>query len=170
MPTRSGVTVRGSTSTHNRSSVNLAEEAVAGNIGGLWIDVGSLELENSTFHDNQPTGLKSRRQRNDHERHVRAQPPGGAFTIRNSLFVETSCSSPRDGGGSLQWPVGNPCVTDVAFGDPEIGDLEDDGGPTPTVLPNANGVAFDVGTACPTSDQRGEPRDTDHCAAGAVEP
>jgi hypothetical protein len=48
--------------------------------------------------------------------------------------------------------------------------LGDNGGPTPTAMPAADGPVEGVGVGCPSTDQRGEPRDPNSCAAGAVEP
>ena len=51
-----------------------------------------------------------------------------------------------------------------------LGPLQDNGRPTPTMLPAAGGVAIGLGADCPNTDQRGMPRPTGTCAAGAVEP
>jgi hypothetical protein len=91
-------------------------------------------------------------------------------------YENLSCNYTHESGrGNFQWPEVNNngtdelvCATDVTFLDPEIGELDDNGGPTPTILPAAAGVINAV-TDCPATDQRGEPR-SEPCTAGAVEP
>jgi hypothetical protein len=56
------------------------------------------------------------------------------------------------------------------FADAMLGALQDNGGPTPTMMPAAGSVAIGLGADCPDTDQRGEPRSTTTCTAGAVEP
>jgi hypothetical protein len=49
-----------------------------------------------------------------------------------------------------------------------LGALGSNGGDTETMLPAANSPARGIGTNCPATDQRGNPR-TMACTAGAVE-
>jgi hypothetical protein len=58
------------------------------------------------------------------------------------------------------------CTPGILRVDPEMGELGDHGGPTPTVLPGSG--ALPQGTGCPAIDQRGEPR-AEPCTIGAVE-
>jgi hypothetical protein len=51
---------------------------------------------------------------------------------------------------------------------PELGDISDNGGATPTFMPGS--TVSGIGADCPATDQRGESRNTSTCAAGAVEP
>jgi hypothetical protein len=142
---------------------------VGGPLGGLWINEGTVDIENSTFVDNQPSGLDveggASTARN--VTFVGSRPAG--VSVTNSLFVDTTCNDPLNGSDNLQWPRAAPCVTGIGFGDPQAGTVGDNGGPTPTVLP-AGAAVEGVGMDCPDTDQRGEPRDTSSCAAGAVEP
>jgi hypothetical protein len=97
--------------------------------------------------------------------------PRGNFTVDNSLFVDVGCGDqPLGGANNLQWPDGNACAGGTTFADPQLGVLGENGGPTPTAMPAANGAVEDVGVDCPSTDQRGEPRDANSCAAGSVEP
>ncbi|MCA9692928.1 MAG: right-handed parallel beta-helix repeat-containing protein [Myxococcales bacterium] len=164
------VTVRGSTFMNNRSGVDVMGNEVGGPLGGLWINEGTVDIENSTFVDNQPTGLDAEGGASTARNvtFVGSRPAGVAVT--NSLFVDTSCSSPLSGSDNLQWPEDAPCVTGISFADPQVGAVGDNGGPTPTVLPAAGGAVEGVGVDCPAVDQRGAPRDNASCAAGAVEP
>ncbi|MCB9593102.1 MAG: hypothetical protein H6719_10250 [Sandaracinaceae bacterium] len=86
---------------------------------------------------------------------------------------------PLPGSGNVQWPrlrngpsmvEDNPCTTDIVFADAMLSPLADNGGPTPTMMPGAGSMAIGLGADCPETDQRGEPRPTGTCAAGAVEP
>jgi hypothetical protein len=49
-----------------------------------------------------------------------------------------------------------------------LGALADNGGDSHTLLPAAGSPARGIGTSCPPTDQRGEPR-AEPCTAGAVE-
>jgi hypothetical protein len=165
------VTVRASTFMNNRSGVNVAGEELGGPLGGLWINNGSVDIENSTFHGNSPSSLDVEGQGGTVTNATFVGgPPGGNFTINNSLFVDVGCNQPLGGANNLQWPDGNACVNGIAFADPQLGTLGDNGGPTPTAMPAADGAAEGVGADCPSTDQRGEARDPITCAAGSVEP
>ena len=83
------------------------------------------------------------------------------------------------GDNNFQWPrmrVGehdqedNPCTTDTTWADISFDELADNGGPTLTVMPATDSVVIGAGSDCPAADQRGEPRPSDGCTAGAVEP
>jgi hypothetical protein len=58
-------------------------------------------------------------------------------------------------------------VTGIDFEDPQMGPLQDNGGPTLTTLPGASSVV-QVGTGCPATDQTGKARQSP-CTIGAVE-
>lgn len=82
------------------------------------------------------------------------------------------------GANNFQWPqkkvVGGgddaACVSGIRFEDPRLLDLADNGGPTRTVMPSPGSVVVGAGRDCPEVDQRGRPRNTAACTAGAVEP
>ncbi|HUS67793.1 MAG TPA: right-handed parallel beta-helix repeat-containing protein, partial [Kofleriaceae bacterium] len=167
------LTVRATTLTGNRGAVNIDGDPVEGVFGGLWLSDGTtLTLENSTFDDNQPSGLDVFNDGGNTVRNVTfvASRPNGDLTIDNSLFVDTECGDALPGADNLQWPAGGDCAGGTTSGDPELGDLGDNGGQTPTRMPAAGGAAAGVAHDCPDTDQRGEPRAADACAAGAVEP
>jgi hypothetical protein len=86
---------------------------------------------------------------------------------------------PLPGASDVQWPrlrigmamqMDNPCTEGTTFADAMLGALAENGGPTPTMLPPAGSPALGIGTDCPSTDQRGEPRPATGCASGAVEP
>jgi hypothetical protein len=59
-------------------------------------------------------------------------------------------------------------MADPLVADPLLGELGDNGGETETMLPGSSSPAVGLGTGCPETDQRGEPRG-EPCTAGAVE-
>ncbi|MCI0637293.1 MAG: hypothetical protein L0206_25760, partial [Actinobacteria bacterium] len=86
----------------------------------------------------------------------------------------TDCASPpASGSGNVQWPTGQDddmdCTTGILRADPLMEALGRNGGPTPTMAPGDGSPAIGLGTGCPQTDQRGEPRG-EPCAAGAYEP
>ncbi|MFV8752852.1 choice-of-anchor Q domain-containing protein [Nannocystaceae bacterium ST9] len=165
------VTIRASTFADNRSGVLVDGSEVGGPFGGVWIYQGSLALENSTFVGNDPSALNVESASGTvvNATFVDNAPAGG-LDIRNSLFVDAVCGETAPGSDNLQWPAGMGCTSESTFGDPMVGPLADNGGPTPTVLPASGGVVEGIGVDCPAFDQRGEARDPGSCAAGAVEP
>ena len=83
------------------------------------------------------------------------------------------------GANNFQWPrqrVGtnnvddNECTAGITWADAGLEALADNGGPTLTMMPGAGSVVGGAGTDCPATDQRGQPRPAQGCAAGAVEP
>ncbi|XAH25819.1 choice-of-anchor U domain-containing protein [Xylophilus sp. GW821-FHT01B05] len=87
------------------------------------------------------------------------------ITFNNSL-IQGGCASDGDGGGGGACPGPGPLLT----ADPLLGPLQDNGGPTPTMLPAANSPVIDAGGACTGSDQRGVARPQGSaCDLGAVE-
>lgn len=164
------VTVRASTFANNRSGVDIDGNQVGGPLGGLWINEGTIDLENCTFADNAPTGLDV--EGGGAVRHATFvnSRPTGSYTVDSSVFVDTSCNDTLSGADNVQWPNATACAGGTTFADPELGALADNGGVTPTFLPAAGGAVEGVASDCPATDQRGEPRETASCAAGSVEP
>jgi hypothetical protein len=60
-------------------------------------------------------------------------------------------------------------VQGIAFADPLLGALADNGGPTPTLVPASNSPLRGAAHDCPPTDQRGQPRNPSQCTIGAVE-
>jgi predicted outer membrane repeat protein len=95
--------------------------------------------------------------------------------------IGKNCSETlADGGFDIQWPTLNPsdgndkrCAASVAFVEPRLGALSDNGGLTATMSPLAGSPAIDaVASGCPppATDQRGHARPYGpRCDAGAVE-
>ncbi|MCA9575839.1 MAG: hypothetical protein KC668_10415 [Myxococcales bacterium] len=166
---------------------NVANES----LGGALVFAGQGTIQNCTFAENEAAGgvgffgaaLVSHGAESQN------------LTITNTLFwnniddhewTPMTCSVgnpvtpvPLPGSGNAQWPMlrngpamneDNPCTVGITFADALLGTLQDNGGPTPTMLPSAESVAIGLGADCPDTDQRGMPRPTDSCTAGAVEP
>jgi hypothetical protein len=167
---QNNVTVSGTTFMNNRSGVDINGNAIGGSLGGLWIYQGSLDLENSTFFNNQPTGLDVENGGGTARNVTFVNSRATGVSVSNSLFVNTNCNASLTGSNNLQWPPGVACAAMIRFADPLIGAIGDNGGPTPTFLPAAGGPVENVGVNCPQTDQRGHSRNMSSCAAGAVEP
>jgi hypothetical protein len=109
----------------------------------------------------------------------------GAFTIRNSIVVnnagavpsvtEVNCSGAPGAityGIILSFPADSGCPG--ATGDPQLGPLQDNGGPTPTMAIGPGSLALDrippSGFDCLPTDQRSVPRpQLASCDVGAFE-
>jgi hypothetical protein len=91
-------------------------------------------------------------------------------TLENCILADNDCKDgPFSGGGTnLGFAGGDGCVGGALTGDPLLGPLQDNGGPTRTMAPAAASPAIGQGTNCPPTDQRGQPRATS-CTLGAVE-
>jgi hypothetical protein len=102
----------------------------------------------------------------------------GSATVRNTVLAANapnSCSGTiTDGGHNIAFPVGG-CPATFGNGDPKLGPLQNNAGPTLTMALGANSSAIDIvptGAGCPPTDQRGagftRPKGP-ACDAGAFE-
>ncbi|MCA9679676.1 MAG: right-handed parallel beta-helix repeat-containing protein, partial [Myxococcales bacterium] len=160
--------------------------------GGIWINRGTVDLENVTISGNVatgsngggvwlgngPTGTVRNCTIADNHAIADGQVAGAIFgaglTLINTIVADNTamytptCSETRgDGSGNLQWPGGSLCTTDPLIADPGLGALGDHGGDTETMAPAADSPARGLGTGCPATDQLGNPR-AEPCTAGAV--
>jgi hypothetical protein len=99
--------------------------------------------------------------------------PRSRVGIRNSIVVSDDPASRGDCQGPVQSSVASldfdgTCAVQMS-GDPLLGPLRQNGGPTPTRLPAPASLAVDAGVDCPTIDQRHAPRVAGRCDIGAVE-
>jgi hypothetical protein len=159
-------------------SGNVATYGVGGALftNGSW---GESRILNSTFADNRANGGPGL---------FSAAIFGDSyFAINNTVFSNNTsddpwnpmqCTvAPAGGSGDMQWPSvhaaggspDTPCVYGIAFADPLLGPLANNGGPTATRLPAAGSPLRGAGRDCPATDQRGNPRDPARCTSGAVE-
>ena len=156
------------TQTLGMTNVTLADNFATGNLGaGMAVDdaiTGTL------------THLTIVRNGNSGEFSFASAIAGGAglilersLVVDNTkvfLFENTSCNVTHTGSGTTQWPEVNeggqnelPCATGVTFQDVPIGPLQDNGGPTPTVVPTDSDIIESL-SGCSGADQRGVPRGT----------
>ncbi len=177
-------------------------EANSDEAGGGVIEIsslgagGSATVTNSTFVGNSTTGMMAGSASVLHgggptttlSSLTISGNTGGAGTaavsIANSTVMSRSIVSgntPRNCGAgmalgtasvdNLQW--GDATCAGFASGDPRLGLLAANGGPTTTALPGAGGAAIDairIGRCGETVDQRGSPRPSGlGCDLGAVE-
>jgi hypothetical protein len=88
-------------------------------------------------------------------------------TVTNSILQ--SCYRGLAGDHNLQWPAGDAaCTSGIATADPRLAALADNGGPTATRAPAADGPADGAGSECASADQRGTRRAA-ACTLGAYE-
>jgi hypothetical protein len=166
------------------TTLQLTNDTFAGNtatkgLGGAIALFGNGgAMTNCTFAGNQSSGGSG---------YFAAAIAGGdTFTIQNTLFANNTtsdsgspmqCQETASGPDNVQWPkdhvtggaADTACVSGITFADPELGALADNGGPTETMLPASTSPAAGIGTGCPATDQRGQPRKSTGCTAGAVE-
>ena len=102
----------------------------------------------------------------------------GSVTLKNTIVANNTngnCAETiTDGGGNLQYP-GNDCGATIPVGDPKLGPLQDNGGPTWTMALLSGSLAIDAGDN-PTCagqpinnlDQRGETRPKDGDGNGTL--
>jgi hypothetical protein len=96
--------------------------------------------------------------------HSAAADTSGALSARNSILLP----APRALNGGVYTDLGN----NITSGDPVLSSLQDNGGPTLTMLPLPGSPAFDAAASanCPATDQRGITRPQGAgCEIGAVE-
>ncbi len=101
-----------------------------------------------------------------------------AVTLLNSLLAlngggNCRTASISDGGHNLSFGD-TTCPASFLNGDPNLGSLQDNGGPSPTISLQSGSAAIDqipaTGAGCPTTDQRGVPRPSGpKCDIGAYE-
>ncbi len=166
------------------------------NNGGIWISKGRIQMTNTTIAENTALGtnggglwvsydppgtLLNCTIANNHlatdwtvGAAVFDAGTGGNLTLRNTVVSGNTANVPRGcnvtyaGSADLQWPAGALCTASPLVADPLLGGLADNGGPTATLLPGVTSPARGLGTGCPPTDQRGEPR-REPCTLGAVE-
>jgi hypothetical protein len=162
--------------TNDTFADNNAEQGLGGAIA-LFGNGGSLQ--NLTFTGNQASGGSG---------YFGAAVAGNtALSINNTLFEANTtrdCYSPMacaagasTGSHNLQWPATHQicrtadraCTPGTVFSNPELGGLENNGGPTQTAAPLSGSPALEIGRNCPATDQRGKARPLNGCSAGAVE-
>ncbi len=96
---------------------------------------------------------------------------GGTVNATNTIFSSNAggnCDGAlADGGGNLRFPETDSSCVGV-MGNPQLGPLQDNGGPTQTMALGSGSAAIDLGldAPCPPTDQRGIARPQDGDADG----
>lgn len=175
----------GGVRTERASEINLVNDTFYGNastmglVGALsYNDEGGGVIRNCTFAENTANGGPGL---------FTAAIRGTTAEIYNTILENNVTMEPYNpmqcwhqphdtGANNFQWPrkrVGadiddTACVAGITWASAELGPLQDNGGPTLTVEPAA-AMVIGAGQDCPATDQRGEPRPSSGCTAGAVE-
>jgi len=178
------MTITNSTISGNAATGLGAEGGGIRNVGGLVNVTNSTISGNSAFYTERGIGPTGRG----------GGIIGGRMNVTNSTISGNTAGAE---GGGIYTDVGTITLTrsivagnitiggsapniaggitdggnNLIGGDPRLGPLQDNGGPTQTMLPAADSPAIDAGGACPTAtDQRGVPRPQGRaCDIGAVE-
>jgi hypothetical protein len=164
----------GGATAHFVNATLSGNTATAGG-GGVYNNGGTADFEASTLYLNTTSGGSG---------NSLANAPGGTIAVRNTILAGQTA-----GGGGPQecsGPIGSnghnfasdaSCglaagLGDIVGGNPNLGPLQGNGGPTATHQPAANSAVIDAGDTakCPAVDQRGEPRPNGcACDIGSVE-
>jgi len=190
-----GAGVRVSQGPHG-STIRIENTTFAGNVamnslGGGLVFSGDGVVRNCTFAENEAAGGEGF----FGAAIVAHGAESAGLEVHNTVFwnniddhewtpMTCSIGSPGSpttlpGENNVQWPRlrngpsmndDNPCTEGILFSDAMLMPLADNGGPTPTMMPPPGSVVIGIGGSCPETDQRGEPRPPEGCAAGAVEP
>jgi hypothetical protein len=137
--------------------LNLTSSTISGNdataAGGIYNFVGTVTVTSSTISGNSGENFA-----------------GGIFnTVSGTLNLASSIVAGNTGGDIGGSPTSS--TNSLTDGDPMLGELADNGGPTWTMLPRPDSPALNAGgDTCPDLDQRGvaRPQGT-ACDIGAVE-
>jgi len=178
------------------STVRIENTTIAGNVatgalGGGLVFSGEGTIQNCTFAENEAAGGEGF----FGAAIVATGPASSGLQVHNTIFwnnrddhewTPMTClignpgsPSTLPGDNNVQWPrlrngpamnEDDPCTAGILWQDAMLTALADNGGPTPTMLPASGSVVIGLGASCPDTDQRGMPRPTSGCAAGAVEP
>jgi hypothetical protein len=154
----------GQSSIANLTNVTIANNTAAGG-SGVWIANGVTgTLLNVTVAGNTGDGLFGG------DTGIKLQNTIIANNVAGTLDSTTNCAQEHGSSGpNLQFPSGGTqCTASITVADPTLGPLQDNGGPTKTMLPASGSPAIGQGTGCPPIDQRGNPRPS-ACTLGAVE-
>lgn len=150
----------------------IANSTFANNTGGAFFTSGTATFTNSTIAGNTATGVGNS---------GGLSATGGAVTFRNSILANNVATGPAigqcfavaggtmtNGGGNLQYPNAF-CSGTTPLGDPLLGPLANNGGPTQTMALGLGSPAIDQANPanCPAADQRGVAR-TDGDGNGSV--
>lgn len=178
---------------YNQGTLILTLSTVSGNSAGGIFNTGTLTLINSTvsgnsafgyvgggiFNDGTLTLIQSTLSDNSASLGGDIYNNGGSITLNNTILNEGSGNGgvcfgglPIDQGGNLDSGISCGVSSAQSNATINLGPLQNNGGPTQTMLPGAGSAAIDA-IACtnaPPADQRGVTRPQGAtCDSGAVE-
>jgi hypothetical protein len=157
--------------TNSTFHANGGKNAAGGNIYNCCNNRGTALLDNDTIAD----GIAASGQGGNISNTTLDQEPGTLF-LENTIIANASsgmnCNgSMSDLNGNLRWPTSDPtCVG--SYGNPMLGTLQNNGGPTFTMALQSGSAAIDTAIEhfCPPTDQRGVIRPQGpQCDIGAFE-
>ncbi|MEW4491085.1 right-handed parallel beta-helix repeat-containing protein [Thalassoglobus sp. JC818] len=151
----------------NNGKLSVSNSTFSGNSGGFGGGIlntsprFTLEVSNSTFYGNSGSAIMNM----------------NSLVLNNSILANSLGSSDLDGnssGGTLsgsnnliQWNNTTGLVNTITGVDPMLGDLQDNGGPTPTMALLAGSAAINAGDNSLADDpQSGNALTTDQRGAG----
>ncbi len=131
--------------------------------GGINHHAGTLTLTHCTLADNSAGGGGGI-----------SVGAAGTLSYRNTIVAGSAggdCNLDGTIVENVHNLVGDSSCSPLLSGDPRLGPLQDNGGPTPTyaLLPDSPAIDMGDASACLAADQRGEPRDDWACDIGAFE-
>ena len=151
------------TLTNSTLSGNAGRTAAGsiGNAGGIWAAGGNVALYSSTVSGNSAPSNNGG---------IFSGAGGPSLPVQAINSIVAGNVAPN---GDLNSALTAGSTNNVIGGDPKLGALANNGGPTLTMLPLAGSPVIDAGSDganCPAADQRGVSRPQGpHCDIGAVE-
>jgi hypothetical protein len=141
------------------AALRATNSTIAGNSGGAIYVAGKAELANATIVGNDLAGIFNE--------------PGSEVRLTNTIVAKNGvgtsyskdCYRAVDSSNSLD---GDGSCKAALKGDPKLGPLVANGGPTLTMALLVGSPAIDAGSGCPANDQRLAPRGG-ACDIGAFE-
>jgi hypothetical protein len=119
------------------SNSTIAENIAHGIGGGVEIDLGTATIVNCTIAGNADTS-------NSASGAGGIAKTGGTLTLSNSIVAQNS-AGPSSADNNVLVAVINTNNANFIGGDPKLGPLQDNGGPTFTMIPNSNSPVVDAG-------------------------
>jgi len=146
-------------------NVTIANNTASGG-GGIWFaNQVTGTLLNCTIAGNTGDGLFGG------DTGVALKDTIVANNVRGTLDSTTNCAETHASGApDIQYPQagGKPCTSDATVADPQLGPLQDNGGPVKTMMPASGSPAIGAGQSCSQTDAAGTTRPS-ACTLGAIE-
>jgi hypothetical protein len=169
------LTVSGSTFANNQAQIGAA----------IYMAGGVHSITNSTFFLNRATvgggavaAVNGATTTVSYSTFSHSGSPTGTFAgnpvLMNSILLDQASpagvSCALGGFGNIEWPTTLAlCGAGFRYGNPMLGTLASNGGPTMTLALNPGSAAIDTAAgACPASDQRGVARPRDGAGNGSA--